>query len=188
MKTDRRKNLILNNKIRVCVMKFGTAAGVFVALSGCASIVSENTYPVRIESSVPGVDFVIRDASSGDVRASGRTPQTVELKSGGDFFASAEYILEAEKKGYRKASQNIESSLDPWYIGNVALGWLCVIGFIVDPITGAMWEMPDHVRVDIFPESNWSSDEKEIAGAPIGKVSSRVQASAPGFKRDAPKK
>ena len=53
---------------------------------------------------------------------------------------SAKYTVTAAKDGYASNTHPIQSSLDGWYWGNILVGGL--IGMlIVDPITGAMYEI-----------------------------------------------
>lgn len=54
-------------------------------LSGCASIVSDSTYPVLIDSFPPEKSFVVKDENGKKV-FSGKTPQTVMLDAGDGFF------------------------------------------------------------------------------------------------------
>ena len=105
--------------------------------SGCASIVSKTTYPVSIKSFPPGEEFVVKNESGSTIH-SGKTPQVVMLKAGDGFFDGATYKVEFEAGNVLV----IDSSLDPWYFGNILFGGL--IGMvIVDPATGAMWKLPE---------------------------------------------
>lgn len=113
-----------------------------ILTSGCATIVSDSSYPVTIKSIPAGASFKVTN-SSGLVIHSGTTPSTVTLKSGAGYFKSASYILSFEKDGYIGNSFELESTMDGWYIGNLVFGGL--IGFlIVDPATGAMWKLPNN--------------------------------------------
>lgn len=112
-------------------------SAVITLLSGCASIVSKTTYPVSITSSPPEEKFVIKNESGVTIH-SGKTPQSVMLKSGNGFFDGASYTVEFAAGNIL----TINSSLDPWYFGNILFGGL--IGMvIIDPATGAMWELPE---------------------------------------------
>ena len=117
-------------------------------LSGCASIVSRSEYTVAINSSPDDAKITIVN-ESGCTVFSGRTPETVRLKAGAGFFSGSDYTITFEKEGYAKSTATIRRGIDPWYIvGNLAVGGL--IGWlIVDPMTGAMWTLEDHVHINL---------------------------------------
>lgn len=136
---------------------FPSLIGLLVASSGCASIVSDSSYPVRIESTPPGERFVIRD-KSGSWVASGKTPDTVTLKAGSGYFQSARYNVEFDAGN----TLEIKADVDPWFFGNIVFGGL--IGFcIVDPLTGAMWELPESVSATIYKEKPRRSAAKRTS-------------------------
>lgn len=131
-------------------LKLGTIGSIIVfsgLLSGCASIVSDSTYPVQIKSSPSGKNFVVKNEAGERVHA-GRTPQTVMLKAGAGFFDGATYEVEFSAGN----TLTIDSSLDPWYFGNIIFGGLIGL-IIVDPATGAMWKLPESVSATIYEET-----------------------------------
>lgn len=140
--------------------------GTFVLFSGCASIVSDSTYPVEVKSIPSGRDFKIRD-KRGKIVHTGVTPEVVNLKSGAGYFTKAEYSIEIDPG----LLLPIKSSFDTWYLGNIIFGGL--IGMlIVDPLSGAMWKLPESVEGKI-PRSMLASNPdtkpkkpKEISPAP----------------------
>lgn len=112
-----------------------------LVMSGCASIVSESTYPVTINSTPSDANFIVTNEAGIEVQ-SGKTPYTVMLSSGDGYFSSASYTVTLKKEGYEDKVIEIKSTMDGWYIGNILLGGL--IGMlIVDPATGAMWKLPE---------------------------------------------
>ena len=126
--------------------------------SGCASIVSESTYMVRVDSMPTGAKVAVAD-KRGDVIQSGVTPMFFALKSSDGFFTSAKYHFTFSKDGHLNTTTHLNASLDEWYIGNCIFGGL--IGMlIVDPLTGAMWRLPDKVSVTLTPNS--VSDAKDV--------------------------
>jgi len=121
--------------------------GVTLLTSGCASIVSESSYPVTINSAPDGAKFVIENERGTKVHT-GLTPSTVSLKSGDGYFSSVAYKVTFSKNGFEDKTVFIESTMDGWYIGNILFGGL--VGFlIVDPITGAMWKLPESQSVSL---------------------------------------
>ena len=122
-------------------MKATVLALAVVAVSGCSSIVSDNKYSVRVKSEPIGANFEVIN-SDNRVIDSGVTPATVRLKSSEGYFNGAEYRVVYEKDGYQSNDTVIDSSLDGWYWGNILIGG--GLGFfVIDPLTGAMWELPD---------------------------------------------
>jgi len=73
-----------------------------------------------------------------------KAPTTLMLKSGNGYFCSAKYMLEFKKEGYEPQTVMLVANMNGWYMGNMLFGGL--IGFfIVDPLTGAMYELPPSV-------------------------------------------
>lgn len=133
-------------------MMFRTWAGAaaiaaVISIQGCASIVGESRYPVAVSSAPVGASFEITD-KKGQVIHSGNTPSTVTLKSGNGYFSGQTYTLRFKKDGYPDKSIQLDSSLSGWYWGNFLIGGL--IGFlVVDPLTGAMYKLPEHASADM---------------------------------------
>lgn len=120
-----------------------------VVLSGCSSIVSKSDYPVAINTSPSGASFVITNEKGQKVHQ-GVTPTTVNLKSSAGYFNGESYTVRFKKTGYKTQDFQINSSIDGWYVGNILFGGL--IGWlVVDPLTGAMYNLPE--RVDVTLES-----------------------------------
>ncbi|NPU90564.1 MAG: hypothetical protein HPY82_01505 [Gammaproteobacteria bacterium] len=121
--------------------------GAIATLTGCASIVSDSEYPVAIKSVPAGAAFEVT-GPGGQVVHSGTTPQTVTLKSGDGYFGSATYVIKFKKDNFTEQTFTLDSSMDGWFWGNIIFGGL--IGMlIVDPITGAMWKLPENAEVTL---------------------------------------
>jgi len=121
-------------------------------LSGCATIVGNETQLVRIDSLPQGARFTVQD-ERGYAVAQGFTPQTVELeKSTGRYFGKKHYLLMLESPGYVPVTVPIEARANLWYLlGNIPLGgfpgWL-----LVDPFYGGMYDLkPEHPRPFMNP-------------------------------------
>lgn len=125
----------------------GFTVAVMLGLQGCASILGESNYPVAVSSAPTGASFEITDRQ-GQVVHSGNTPSTVTLKSGNGYFSGQTYQLKFKKEGYPDKTVELDSSLSGWYWGNILIGGL--IGFlIVDPLTGAMYKLPESSSADM---------------------------------------
>lgn len=116
--------------------------GVSLVLSGCATILSKNKYPLAINSTPSEARITVKDINGVGVY-SGTTPSVILLRSGAGFFKKAFYTITFEKEGYETRTIPVHFDFDPWYIGNIAFGG--VLGLlVVDPATGAMWKL--HLR------------------------------------------
>lgn len=114
-------------------------------LSGCATLFSTSEYPVYIDSVPPKMEIVVTD-SDGDIVYRGKTPSVVNLDAGGGYFVRETYTVKLYDGSKVVGEREIENSIDGWYFAN----WFgaTLIGFLViDPITGAMWTLEDHVTV-----------------------------------------
>ncbi len=122
------------------VFAFFIMLGVFV-MTGCATIVGDDTQLVQVNSNPAGAAFEIKD-DSGRVVAQGKTPQGVTLaKSDGSYFGKKSYQITFTKEGVQPVTLPIKASANGWYIGgNIVFGGL--IGWLaVDPFNGGMYTL-----------------------------------------------
>lgn len=119
-----------------------------IALStGCSSIVSKADYPVNIQSIPENANFTITNKAGNQIHK-GTTPETVNLKAGEGYFSSEEYTISVTKLGFKTQDYVLKTSIDGWYFGNLLIGGL--IGMlIVDPITGAMYSLPEKATIQL---------------------------------------
>lgn len=103
----------------------------------------------------------------------GVAPHTLRLESGYGFFAPAKYDIITDT-GITK----IQAEIDPWYFGNFLFGGIVGL-LIVDPATGAMWELPDRVFVNNGIGLNVDTTQT----GEFQPSASEVQRHAPGVKR-----
>ncbi|MFP9227612.1 hypothetical protein [Pectobacterium cacticida] len=123
------------NKLAVL---FATAS---VFLSGCATIVGDDTQLVQVNSNPSDASFVITN-DAGKTIVQGKTPQGVTLaKSDGSYFGKQNYQITFSKEGYQPTTLPIKASANGWYIGgNIVFGGL--IGWLgVDPFNGGMYTL-----------------------------------------------
>lgn len=134
--------LVLSFKI--CVL----ACAAFAA-TGCASIVSESRYPVSVTSVPSGATYEISN-EAGSIVSSGVTPNQVTLEAGAGYFDGEKYTVNYRKAGYLTKSETLNTGMNGWYWGNIVFGGL--IGMlIVDPITGAMYRLPEGINTNMAP-------------------------------------
>jgi hypothetical protein len=120
-----------------------------ILLSSCASIVSRASRDVSIQSNPSGLNFSIIN-KQGETIHSGTTPQVVNLSARGGYFVPAKYTIEVKRGGKVISSQTVTASLNGWYAGNILFGG--IIGLIiVDPLTGAMYRLPETIHLNTSP-------------------------------------
>lgn len=146
-----------------------------MGIGGCASIVSDSTYPVAITSSPSGASYQIANENGAVVR-SGITPDHIMLKSGAGYFDGETYKVSYQKDGYTGNSTVLNSGIDGWYWGNILFGGL--IGMlVVDPITGAMYTLPENANASL-------DSAPSIASAPAQAVVASTAPAAPNGTKE----
>jgi len=114
-------------------------------LPGCATIVSDSVYPVRVETTPPG--------AACEVRRSGELIATVVPTPGIATVTRSSRVLDI---GCRPANApagtsvvNVNVPADPnfWMFGNLIFGGL--IGIVIDISTGAIGRYPALVTVEM---------------------------------------
>lgn len=139
---------------------------VLLGATGCASIVRGGAQDLSIVS-VPPAQFEIHDNRSGSVRLAGTTPAVVKLDTGAGYFQGASYTVKLSSEGHVPQSFPIESSVNGWYAGgNLLIGGL--IGYlIVDPATGAMWDLsPTQINAPLVALAPAPVPDAPAAAAP----------------------
>ena len=128
------------------------AAAVFglVFLSGCATIVGDNTQIIPIKSTPAGAQVSIYDEAGRDV-FQGVTPTKVDLgKSTGKYWGGKRYHVSISKDGHYGRAMTITAHANGWYLaGNLvfggAIGW-----FLIDPWNGKMYSLsPDGIDASL---------------------------------------
>jgi hypothetical protein len=117
---------------------------VCMLLPGCASLVSNSAWPVFIDNASGPAQFVIKNKNDV-VMGEGQTPAIIILESGGGYFTNADYIVHFSEPGYRNQGYRLVSTFNDWYWGNL----LNIVGFFVDPATGAMWRLPQQLIISL---------------------------------------
>lgn len=117
-----------------------------VFLTGCATVVGDSEYAVSVTSKPANANFEITN-SENEVIAGGITPDVVLLPSSDGYFSGAKYFIAFTKDNYDLSTVTLNSNLNGWYFGNLlfGIGGVVIGGLIIDPITGAMWELPTHI-------------------------------------------
>lgn len=108
------------------------------ALSGCATIMGNNSYPVRISSNPAGAHVSVTNRNNKEIYK-GSTPAQVKLNTGGAYLKKPQYKISLSAPGFADHTETIYFRLNGWYYGNLLFGG--IVGMlIVDPVTGSMWK------------------------------------------------
>lgn len=121
-------------------MKRFLVLSLLMALSGCATVITGPKQPVNINSIPPNAIFTITN-EQGTIVQTGTTPEMVVLNSGKPYFNSESYVVNY-KKGDMVGKSVIDTTINKWYFGNILLGGFVGM-LIIDPLTGAMWDLPE---------------------------------------------
>lgn len=122
-------------------------------LTSCATIIHGGDQDITINTTPSGAKIKVVDLNNNTEVGNFLSPCIVNLDRGFGFFEKGRYSIEVEKAGYSKKIINVKGSVDGWYIiGNFfiggLLGWL-----VVDPATGAMWELrPERIFISLSQE------------------------------------
>ena len=117
-------------------------------LTGCATLVNGTHETLQIRTEPDEVSFSVRDEDGREV-ASGQTPATISVSRSSGFFQPARYELYLTKPGYIPKTTPISTRVDAWWW----IDWLLVAPSpLVDPFTGAMWDLEDPRIQRLAPE------------------------------------
>lgn len=109
-------------------------------ISACASLSSETTYPVKINSYPNKTQLTITN-STGVLTYSGVTPSVVKLKASSGFLSKESYTAKFSKEGFSDIILPINSSLNVWCFGTIIVG-IFTLGLLnISPITGDMFKI-----------------------------------------------
>ncbi len=111
-------------------------------LTGCATIFGKSApQAINIDSDPASAKVVITDKKTNEKVFEGSTPTKVKLDKKAGYFSGKRYEVVISKPGYQDSVVSISPRLGGWYLaGNFVFGGL--IGWlIVDPATGAMWNL-----------------------------------------------
>ena len=128
------------------VLHLMLAAACLPCFSGCATILSDRTYPVTVDNSGGQTYFSVRDRKNQVVHE-GVTPSQVVLDAKAHPFWPAKYDVTFVGTGDAVQKREIKAGVDPWVAGNIIAGG--PIGAAVEGVSGAMFKLPKRVTGDI---------------------------------------
>lgn len=118
-------------------------------LPSCATIVSDARTLLHIDSIERAASVRVLDHEDRAI-FEGVTPCEVLVDNSVGYWQGARYTVEVEKAGFLPRRIELESDIDPAFFGNVFLPGGLVGSLIVDPWSGAMFELvTDRVLVDL---------------------------------------
>ena len=121
-----------------------------VHLSSCSTIMKGSRQSINVESTPAGANCIMR--REGTVLARRKTPFITNIEKDSD-----EIITECKKRGYHRGTKSTDSDVSGWVWGNILLGG--IIGLAVDAGTGAMYEYPSNIYLNLDKKSN-NNDNK----------------------------
>jgi len=154
----------------------GKIAGILAAvvfLTGCASIVSKNMYPVTLNSHPDGATILIKDESGSQIYK-GKTPTTLSLSSGEAYFHPKKYTITFSKTGYEDQTTVIKAGIDGWYFGNLIFGGLVGL-LIVDPLTGNMWKLPRETTITLTEQVASNNNDRNLKIVTLDQVPENIK-------------
>lgn len=129
-------------------------------LTGCASIINKDVFPLTINSNPDGAKIMVQDDKGKNI-FSGTTPTTVTLSAGESYFHAKSYRITFSKAGYAEQYAEVRASISGWYFANILFGGL--IGMlIVDPITGKMWKLPTEVSANLSQQVSSNTNQPTL--------------------------
>ena len=138
----------------------GIAASM-MAFTGCATLLNGTSENVTLNTVPTKANITITD-SSGEELYDGASPAALPLKRGGNGFGTAGvYTVQVKAAGYVPVEFTLGDgsiSSGPYLVGNGVTSFFFgvgLLGFVIDPITGAMW--------DINPKQLTAEQQKEMS-------------------------
>jgi hypothetical protein len=144
-----------------------------VSLTGCATIVGKDVFPLTINSNPDGANISIID-EKGKKMFTGTTPSTVTLSAGESYFHAKTYSITFSKQGYADQYATVKATLSGWYVGNILFGGLIGL-LIVDPISGKMWKLQPDVTANLSEKLALDIDQPTLKIMTLNQVPERFR-------------
>lgn len=152
--------------------RIAAVLAVVLSLTGCASIVGKNMFPLTINSHPDEATILVVDERGKQIYK-GKTPTTLTLSSGEAYFHPKKYTITFSRPGYEDQTTEVKAGLSGWYFGNILFGGLIGL-LIVDPLTGNMWNLPPETTATLAEKvASNNTDERTLRIASIGQLSER---------------
>jgi len=117
--------------------------------TSCATIVSGSKQNVKFSSNPSTATIFIDEVEVG------KTPFEVRLER------KNEHSVRIKLEGYQTYETRLTKKFNGWYIGNLLFGG--IIGLIIDPITGAMYNLsPSEINAEMNKGTAFKSNKNDI--------------------------
>ena len=119
--------------------------------TGCASIMCGREQSVSLDSQPRGAEVLVYD-SHGEIVFQKTTPCLAHLpRREHEFLHGASYVVLVRKEGFAPVQVPLNGMVNRAYFANILSAG---IGYIVDPVTGAMWTLtPGDVDAKLVSEN-----------------------------------
>jgi hypothetical protein len=117
--------------------------------TSCATIVSGSKQNVKFSSNPSTATIFIDEVEVG------KTPFEIRLER------KNEHSVRIKLEGYQTYETRLTKKFNGWYIGNLLFGG--IIGLIIDPITGAMYNLsPSEINAEMNKGTAFKSNKNDI--------------------------
>lgn len=144
-----------------------------ILLASCASMFGDANPHVQINTFPTEADLVITNVNTKEVVFKGKTPALVKLPTSDGYFEKAKYSLSFTDKQGNNRVYSLRPTVHGAYWLNLIMGGLLGM-LIIDPLTGAMYTLPNTVRYDLTASNGFSNVEiktiDELSAAERGKL------------------
>ncbi len=127
-------------------------------LSACATIVNGTSQSVTVSTTPPAATCTL-DRVGARIGAVAQTPGSVRLDKSKNNLS-----VTCSKPGYQTATVVREPSFSSWTLGNLVAGG--VIGAVVDASSGANYEYPGDIRLDLVANATAPLPPLALQAAP----------------------
>jgi hypothetical protein len=118
-------------------------------MSSCATIISGSKQNVKFSSNPSAATIFIDEVEVG------KTPFEIKLAR------ISEHSVMIKLEGYQTYETKLTKKFNGWFVGNLLIGG--IIGLIIDPITGAMYNLsPDQVNAQMSQGTAFKNNGKDV--------------------------
>jgi len=133
----------MKNKIILCSL------AISLLTTSCATIISGSKQNVKFSSNPTAATIFVDEVQVGI------TPFEIKLARGN------EHSVMIKLEGYQTYQTTLTKKLNGWFFGNILIGGL--IGIIVDPITGAMYNLsPDQISAEMTKSTAFTYKKGDV--------------------------
>lgn len=123
--------------------------GSAMALSSCATIISGSKQTVKFTSTPSEATIFIDEVEIG------KTPLEKKLER------KRNYDVMIQLDGYQTYETKLSKKFNAWYLGNILFGG--IIGLIIDPITGAMYNLtPKQIEAEMASGTAFKYSKNDV--------------------------